>query len=75
MVKIKHLIRGRSQNKIFNTHGKSNSSSPLRAEAGVPVTVCGRGCSMETIREQGSAASSQALLCMLKSITSPYGSL
>lgn len=33
MVEIKHLIRGRSQNKIFSTHGKNNSSSPLHAAA------------------------------------------
>lgn len=31
MVKIKHLIRGRSQNKVFNTCGKSTSLSPLHA--------------------------------------------
>lgn len=66
MVEIKHLIRGRSQNKIFNTHGKSNPSSPLRAATaarqGVPVTARCRTCSAETASEQASAASSQALL-------------
>lgn len=44
MVEIKHLIKGRSQNKIFNTHGKSNSSSPLHAvqaeRQGGLVTAC-----------------------------------
>lgn len=56
MVEIKHLIRGRSQNKIFNTHGKNNSSSPLHAAAAerqrVLVAALYGGCSAETMSER-----------------------
>jgi len=66
MVEIKYLIRGRSQNKIFNTQGKSNSSSPLHAaeakRQGVLATARCRGCSTETTSEREITASTRALL-------------
>lgn len=66
MVEIKHLVRGRTQNKIFNTHGKSNPSSPLHtAEAkrqGVLMTACCKDSSTETMSKWESVVSSRALL-------------